>query len=101
MYAAGHPPLPSIEVATFTNSIPRHWWLARREERAEPSRSSSATKAGELEQTRLALVGAAVALKTSMKLLADEAKADVRPRRPPARIGPTTPGSTAGPATTT
>ena len=27
MYAAGHPPLPSIEVATFTFAMPRHWWL--------------------------------------------------------------------------
>jgi hypothetical protein len=25
MYAAGHPPLPGIEVFTFSNAMPRHW----------------------------------------------------------------------------
>ena len=74
MYAAGHPPLPSIEVATFNNSIPRHWWLLG--ERKDPNlRKALGFKEGELEQTKLAVVGAAVALKTSMKLLAREAKA--------------------------
>jgi hypothetical protein len=74
MYAAGHPPLPSIEVATFANSMPRHWWLLA--ERKNPDlRAKLGHKEGQLEQTKLALVGAAVALKTSMKLLADEAKA--------------------------
>jgi Cytochrome c554 and c-prime len=74
MYAAGHPPLPSIEVATFANSIPRHWWLLS--ERKSPElRAQLGFKDGQLEQTKLAIVGAAVALKTSMKLLADEATA--------------------------
>src|SRR6185312_3755798 len=25
MYAAGHPPLPSFEAATFSDQMPRHW----------------------------------------------------------------------------
>lgn len=25
MYAAGHPPLPSVELNTFVNAMPRHW----------------------------------------------------------------------------
>src|SRR5207248_334113 len=25
MYAAGHPPLPGIEIATFGDALPRHW----------------------------------------------------------------------------
>lgn len=25
MYAAGHPPLPSMELSTFTDAMPRHW----------------------------------------------------------------------------
>jgi hypothetical protein len=29
MYAAGHPPLPSIEVAAFSNFAPRHWQYLR------------------------------------------------------------------------
>jgi hypothetical protein len=74
MYAAGHPPLPSIEVATFANSIPRHWWLLAERKNAALKKQLG-FQDGQLEQTKLALVGAAVALKTSMKLLADEAKA--------------------------
>ena len=73
MYAAGHPPLPSIEVATFTNSIPRHWWLIAERKNADV-RKQLGHKEGELEQTRLGIVGAAVALRTSLKLLADEAR---------------------------
>ena len=76
MYAAGHPPLPSIEVATFANAIPRHWWLnsERDPEKAKEIKKSLGYEEGQLEQTKLAIVGAAVALKTSLKLLADETK---------------------------
>ena len=78
MYAAGHPPLPSIEVATFASSIPRHWFLLSERKNAA-LRKTLGYEEGQLEQTKLALVGAAVALKTSMKLLADEAKAEKGP----------------------
>jgi hypothetical protein len=71
MYAAGHPPLPSIEVSTFSNVIPRHWRLDG--EKGEGIRKYLGFKDGQKEETRLVLVGAVVALKTSMKLLADEA----------------------------
>ena len=79
MYAAGHPPLPSIEVATFTEYIPRHWMLvAEKEGTKNAIKNNKPLPAGfrpsDLEQTKLAIVGAAVALRTSMKLLADEAK---------------------------
>lgn len=73
MYAAGHPPLPSIEVATFANAIPRHWWL-HAERRDEKIKKALGYEEGQLEQTKLAIVGAAVALRTSLKLLADEAR---------------------------
>ncbi len=81
MYAAGHPPLPSIEVATFTNSIPRHWWLLA-ERKDSNLRKALGFKEGELEQTKLALVGAAVAFRTSMKLLADESKPGAKDSAP-------------------
>jgi hypothetical protein len=74
MYAAGHPPLPSIEVATFTFIMPRHWRLNAEPDRADDVKKSLGYKEGDLEQTKLAIVGAAVALRTSLKLLADEAK---------------------------
>jgi hypothetical protein len=73
MYAAGHPPLPSIEVATFSDVIPRHWWLVG-EKPSVKVRQAAGFVEGTKEKTRLALVGAAVALKTSMKLLGDETK---------------------------
>ncbi len=72
MYAAGHPPLPSVEVATFANSIPRHWWLHA--ERKDEIKLNLGFEEGQLEQTKLAIVGAAVALRTTLKLIADEAK---------------------------
>jgi Cytochrome c554 and c-prime len=74
MYAAGHPPLPSIEVATFTFVMPRHWKLnsERDSEKGKVIRKSLGYEEGQLEQTKLAMVSAAVALKTSLKLLADE-----------------------------
>lgn len=81
MYAAGHPPLPSIEVSTFATSIPRHWWLIA--ERKDPKvKASLGYKDGQLEQTKLALVGSAVALKASLRLLADEAKSSAQPVAP-------------------
>jgi Cytochrome c554 and c-prime len=73
MYAAGHPPLPSIEVATFSDVIPRHWWLVG-EKPSEKVRQAAGFVEGTKERTRLSLVGAVVALKTSMKLLSDETK---------------------------
>jgi Cytochrome c554 and c-prime len=76
MYAAGHPPLPSIEVATFANAMPRHWLLnaERHPVEAAEIKKSLGYEEGQLEQTKLAIVGAAVALKTSLKLLADETR---------------------------
>ena len=38
MYAAGHPPLPGIEVATFSDAQPRHWQYLR-EKKAEVQRT--------------------------------------------------------------
>jgi len=72
MYAVGHPPLPSIEVATFVESIPRHWDLDA--DKPIQIRQQAGFVEGTKERTRLALVGAAVALQKSMRLVADEAK---------------------------
>ncbi len=71
MYAAGHPPLPSIEVATFADFIPRHWMLVD-EKAADKVKEAEGYRKGELERTKLAIVGASVALNTSMNLIAQE-----------------------------
>jgi hypothetical protein len=75
MYAAGHPPLPSVEVSMFSDVIPRHWWLVG-EKPSEKVRQAAGFVPGTKEKTRLSLVGAAVALKTAMKLVADETRAN-------------------------
>jgi hypothetical protein len=74
MYAAGHPPLPSVEVATFSDYIPRHWWLVG-EKPSIKVRQAVGFVEGTKEKTRLSLVSAAAALKTSMELLSTETKA--------------------------
>jgi hypothetical protein len=73
MYEAGHPRLPGFEAAAFCDAMPRHWRLAR--EKPAAVRALSADEGGECEQTRLALVGAAVSLRESMRLLARQAAA--------------------------
>ncbi|MBI3839841.1 MAG: hypothetical protein HY288_18110 [Planctomycetia bacterium] len=74
MYAAGHPPLPGIEVTTFSDQMPRHWQYAKEKSRAvqeilkvTPSR---------FEETQIVLVGGVVAFRETMRLLAKEAAAD-------------------------
>lgn len=77
MYVAGHPPLPVIETAFFSELEPRHWLPAR-------SRSGAAKGEGgrraavRLEETEQALAGGLVALARTMELL----EADARRRGP-------------------
>src|SRR5262249_11781730 len=70
IYAAGHPPLPSFEAATFSDQMPRHWqYLAEK----KPEVQQLLHFDGKLERTHLALVSAAVSLREAMKLVAEEA----------------------------
>jgi hypothetical protein len=83
MYAAGHPPLPSFETATFSDQMPRHWRY-RQEKRQDlttrfPGKGEEVTRllrhSGEGEErTRLALVSAAVVLRQNMLLLVRQAE---------------------------
>jgi hypothetical protein len=83
MYAAGHPPLPPFELATFSRDEPRHWRRA-----AEVDYLGGASEAvakllppevlkklfsyrpGEVEAARLAAVGAVTTLRESARLAA-------------------------------
>lgn len=74
MYAAGHPPLPGVELATFSDAMPRHWkYLSEKPANVQkileydPSKSS-------LERTELVVVSALVSFRESMKLLAAQAE---------------------------
>lgn len=70
MYAAGHPPLPGFEAATFSDQMPRHWqYLSEK----EPEVQKLLRYDGKLERTHLVLVSAVVSYREAMKLLADEA----------------------------
>lgn len=82
MYAAGHPPLPGIEIESFVDQMPAHWrYLPEKgpfESRAEyiklnyPEHPHDAGL--DLPRTRSAVVGGLVALRESLELFASQAK---------------------------
>jgi hypothetical protein len=74
MYAVGHPPLPSVELAGFSEVLPPHWyhlkevpWLQKGAN--EEERRLYDYDRAEYHQTRIALVGAAMSLRESAELL--------------------------------
>jgi hypothetical protein len=83
MYAAGHPPLPSFEVAAFSEYMPRHWyhtreipWLKTAEAKGGPTakqRKNFYADQAPFQQTHMGLVGAVSALQTSAHLLQERA----------------------------
>jgi hypothetical protein len=84
MYAAGHPPLPGFEPATFCEKMPRHWQLPR--EKSARVREMLGLDAKGYDQTRLVLVGAAVTLRERMRLLAAQSAACVKADDPDGRL---------------
>lgn len=90
MYAAGHPPLPALEVATFARNLPQHW----RDARDVPyfRNASAKTKADyhlqtiDFQRTRFALVGSVIALRETMQLIAD--RANPKPTEPAQELWP-------------
>jgi hypothetical protein len=74
MYAAGHPPLPGLEVATFSDAMPRHWeYLAEKKPEVQRILGYAPDKSS-LERSELVVVGGLVSLRESMNLLADQAQ---------------------------
>jgi Cytochrome c554 and c-prime len=74
MYAAGHPPLPGVEMATFCEQMPQHWQRLA-EKKPEVLRLLDKTpEKAEFEQTRLALIGGMVSFRQSMQMLASQAE---------------------------
>jgi hypothetical protein len=74
MYAAGHPPLPSFEAATFGDAQPRHWQNLR-EKTPERQQRFNPRDIDKLEQTRLVVVSGLVVLRERMTLFAAVASA--------------------------
>jgi hypothetical protein len=83
MFAAGHPPLPAFEIETFMERMPRHWRLDS-ERKATAAAETDAKKRAAAEKllelngyqpfarSQATLLQGLVALRASMKLLADQ-----------------------------
>jgi hypothetical protein len=77
MYAAGHPPLPGIEVSAFSEAMPPHWWEPDEVPlfRARPDlRARYHPGPSESTRTRAVVIGSVVVFRESMRLLASEVK---------------------------
>jgi hypothetical protein len=74
MYAAGHPPLPSFELATFGDAMPRHWQLLSEKEPA--AQKALEYDPAELEQTRLVIEGSVAIFREAVRLLGSQAEAN-------------------------
>ena len=80
MYAAGHPPLPSIEMETFINDMPSHWrtvrdrgeFMLEKEYLAANFPGQKAPKA-DLPRTKATLIGGVMALRESLNLFGEQA----------------------------
>lgn len=77
MYAAGHPPLPGIELATFQNAEPAHWWKATEVPLFKASPASAKPYNVDLQglaDTKTVVVGGVVAMRETLRLLASQAE---------------------------
>jgi hypothetical protein len=83
MYAAGHPPLPGFELATFSDAMPYHWeYLAAKVKRTANAIArvqeivrEQQRGANKLEKTELVAVSGLVPLRETLALLVAEADA--------------------------
>lgn len=85
MFAAGHPPLPPIDIATFSRNQPQHWRDSKDVPLFQNPRNEEIKKnfhlvkqydhleSAECHPTKLALIGSVVALRATMKLARDRA----------------------------
>lgn len=76
MYAAGHPPLPSFEVVTFSSQMPRHWQYLKEKPKEMRQYVRLNDRTAELEETHLLAIGSIVAFQETIGLI--EAKIGTR-----------------------
>lgn len=90
MYAAGHPPLPSIEIESFAQQMPRHWrylsekpdFKLRKEFIAANFPHLAETNGREMHRTKAVVLGGIAAMQAYLKLLQSQA-ADPAPGSEP------------------
>jgi hypothetical protein len=73
MYAAGHPPLPSFEVATFSDEMPRHWEYIKEKKEAAQKLLHFEPADAQWERTKLVLVSGVAEFREAMNLVAQDA----------------------------
>ena len=75
MFAAGHPPLPAFDVATFRRQMPAHWLpFHKKPEQIQKQflcLAEGAENPGVVPQTRLLAVGAVTTIRQYLQLFAD------------------------------
>jgi hypothetical protein len=85
MFAAGHPPLPPIEIATFSRNEPQHWRDAKdvpyfkQKDLSPEVRANYHLDVADFQRTQLALVGTAAALRGTMELAVTRANLQATP----------------------
>jgi hypothetical protein len=80
MFAAGHPPMPGLETATFSDAQPRHWDYLR--EKRPAIQKDQGFNPSKREQAELVAVSGIVALRETMNLYAAQARQDGLVRQP-------------------
>jgi hypothetical protein len=79
MYAAGHPPLPSLEVVTFGQQMPPHWEALKKKKAQALDLLKIKGDVAAFEETRLAVIGSVASLRESLNLLAAQASQAAAP----------------------
>jgi hypothetical protein len=86
MYAAGHPPLPSIEFAAFGKNLPQHWYDAAKvpffKNADAKVRQQNYAADAEFQQTKLVLATCSESMRAMLELIANRATHDGKPRDP-------------------
>lgn len=80
MYAAGHPPLPSIEIESFVDQMPSHWrylpekgpFVSRPDYLKANYPQADHDPGSDLPRTRATVIGGLVALRESLELFASQ-----------------------------
>jgi hypothetical protein len=73
MYGAGHPPLPGVEIATFSDAMPRHWQYVKEKKPEVQKMLHFDREAAAFEQTKLVAVSGVVVLREALNLLGSQA----------------------------